>query len=120
MNKVIGAKGHPDSLSLNAKLFRNFARFVLPVRNLLNALAALIREVYQHDVGRHQNLPLIGLRTECHMMAVADKYPQAVQDCCPRALWVKSGHQFGLEGKASRTLYVIIGRRMPLSVNSPT
>ena len=71
MNKVIGTKSHPDSFSFNAKLFSYFARFVLPVRNLLDALAPLIREIHQHDVRRHQNLPLIGLRTECYMMAVA-------------------------------------------------
>jgi len=35
-------------------------------------------------------------------------------------LSAKSGHQFGLAGNGSSTLYVIIGRRMPLSANSPT
>ena len=37
---------------------------------------------------------------------------------CPR--WVISGHQFGLEPIGAMTLYVIIGRRIPLSANSPT
>src|SRR4029077_13195303 len=31
-----------------------------------------------------------------------------------------NGLQFGLDGEDSRTLYAGIGRRMPLSVNSPT
>src|SRR5678815_1115249 len=57
VNKVIGAKGHPDSFSFNAKLFSCLARFVLPVRNLLNALAPFSREIHKHDVCRHQNLP---------------------------------------------------------------
>src|SRR5262245_19597884 len=65
MNKVIGTKSHPDSPSFNTKLFSDFARFVLPVWNLLDALTPLIREIHQHDACRHQNLPLTGLRTEC-------------------------------------------------------
>jgi hypothetical protein len=38
-----GTKSHPDSLSFNAKLFSYLARFVLPVWNLLNALAPLVK-----------------------------------------------------------------------------
>src|SRR5262249_47108359 len=32
----------------------------------------------------------------------------------------ESGHQLGFEGNGSTTLYVIMVRRMPLSVHSPT
>src|SRR5215510_7094667 len=38
----------------------------------------------------------------------------------PCLLWANSGHQLGLESDASRTLYAVMGRRMPLSANSPT
>src|SRR5215472_3437248 len=72
MNKVIGTESHPDSLSFNAKLFSYFARFVLPVWNLLNALAPLIREIHQYDVRRHQNLPMIGLRTDIWWLSQID------------------------------------------------
>jgi|SRR6516162_7766510 len=78
MNKVIGTKSHPDSLSFNAKLFSYFARFLLPVWNLLNAFAPLIREIHQHDVRRHQKSPDDWI-TNRHMVAVSDRYTQ-VQD----------------------------------------
>ena len=37
---------------------------------------------------------------------------------CP--LYAKSGHQFGFDGEDPRTLYATVGRRIPLSANSPT
>src|SRR5262245_38800845 len=46
MDKIIGTEGHPDSLALNSKSFCCLARFLLPVRNLLDAFAPLIREVH--------------------------------------------------------------------------
>src|SRR5262249_44995057 len=42
---------------------------------------------------------------------------KAVRLCAAKA---KSGHQFGLDGRDFRTLYACIGRRIPLSANSPT
>src|SRR5215475_12256236 len=52
--EIIRAECHPDGSALHSKLPCRFARFVLPVRNVFEALEPLVGEVHQHDVLRHR------------------------------------------------------------------
>ena len=42
MNKIIGAECHPDGFAFYSELLCCLARFVLPVRNIFDALETLV------------------------------------------------------------------------------
>jgi hypothetical protein len=54
MNKIIGAECHPDGFAFHSELLCCIARFVLPARNVFDALETLVSEVHQHDILWHR------------------------------------------------------------------
>src|SRR5262249_49487476 len=59
MNKIIRAECHPDGFAFHSELLCCLARFVLPIRNVFDALETLVSEVHQHDVLWHRPCSLL-------------------------------------------------------------
>src|SRR5262245_34267875 len=63
MSKIIQAECHPDGFAFHSELLCCLARFVLPIRNVFDALETLVSEVHQYDVLWHRPCSLLNPTT---------------------------------------------------------